>query len=445
MSKPLYRDWITSAAICLYPGALCCLFFPNPGLILTLGLLLFGLELLCFVQHADNSIDLRVLLRMSALLFMWVSPAASYFFAEASWYHATYKMAVEPAFYFALIIPCTVAFNLALWVPVGTERVWAGSGNKWQGWLLLSIGLTTQQLAQYFDIPFWLRHPVFLTGQLWLVGLLFLQQAYPNRRWLILGGGLVYLLHIALQSTLFGYSIIWSVILLCYTLKVGEISWRFRLAGMMAMILLVLFLLSFKYEYRQQVWHEQRSEPNWQIFLRMTVQRILNPADLLQPEIFQHYTDRLNQGYHTAMAMAYVPAQEPFAHGATLLEDVRAALLPRLWAPDKHKAGGAENIRRFSGIQAQRWSSNIGHFGEAYVNFGVGGAWIVMLGYGLLISAAVWAMQRYFPLPWLAFVLEPVLNVEEDIGMGMNHLTKSLLFVLAVVVVARIVTRLVAK
>jgi len=409
-----------------------------------MGLLLFGLELLYFVEHADNSIDLRVLLRMSALLFMWVSPAASYFFAETSWY-STYEMAVESDLYFALIIPCTVAFNLALSVPVGTQPVLAGPNNKLQGWLLLSIGLTTLQLAQYLDIPSWLRHPVFLTGELWLVGLLFLQQAYPHRRWLILCSGLVYLMHIALQSTLFGYSIIWTVILMCYALKVGEISWRLRLAGTLYMVPLLLFLLSFKYEYRQQVWHEQHSEPNWQIFFQLTVQRILNPADLLQPEIIQHYTARLNQGYHTAMTMAFVPAQEPFAHGATLLEDVRSAVLPRFLAPDKHKAGGAENIRRFSGIQGQRWSSNIGHYGEAYVNFGVYGAWIVMLVYGLLISAAVFCMRRYFPMPWWPFVLEPILNVEEDIGMGMNHLSKSVLFILAVVVVARIITRFVAK
>ncbi len=444
MSNTGIQDWNISARVWIYPGALFLLLFPNPALILGFGLLLFTLELWCFVQHADRSIDLRVLLRMSALLFMWIAPTVSYLFAGADWYTG-YQMAVPSGVYFALIIPCTVAFNLVLSIPVGVERVFSGPKDTLFGWILLITGLMVGAISPYLDIPSWLRHLVFLTNQLWLVGLLFLQQAYPNRRWMILGGGILYLTSIALQSTLFGYSIVWSVILLCYTLKPEEIPLRFRLISALFLAFLILFLLSFKYEYRQQIWHEKRLEPKWQIFLELTVQRLLHPADLFKPEIIQHYTDRLNQGYHTAMTMAYIPAQAPFEHGATLLEDVRSALLPRLLAPDKHKAGGAENIRRFSGIEKQRWSSNIGHYGEAYVNFGVYGAWMVMLVYGLLISAAVFCIRRYLPMPWWPFVLVPLLNVEEDIGMGLNHLSKSVLFILLVVVVARIMTRFVAK
>lgn len=45
-------------------------------------------------------------------------------------------------------------------------------------------------------------------------------------------------------------------------------------------------------------------------------------------------------------------------------------------------------------------------------------------------------MRRYFPLPWWVFVLQPVLNVEEDIGMGLNHIVKAVLFAAGIVVVA---------
>jgi len=137
--------------------------------------------------------------------------------------------------------------------------------------------------------------------------------------------------------------------------------------------------------------------------------------------------------------MAYIPANEPFAHGATLLEDIRAALLPRLIAPDKQQAGGKDNIRRFSGITNQNWSSNIGQYGEAYVNFGISGAWLVMLFYGLMISGVLWVLQRYFSWPWWPFILEPVLNVENDIGMSVNHLCKSMLFMTVVVIIWRAV------
>jgi hypothetical protein len=431
MNINLFQDWNTSARVLIYPGALCCLLMPVPGMLLGVGLLLFGLELVCFVQQADRSLDLRVLLRMAALLFMWVSPALSYTFETAPWYTG-YHLAVKPDFYFALVIPCTAAFNLALSVPVGAARASDSNADKTLGWFLLSIGLIIHQISPFLGAPSWIQYMLFLTGQLWLVGLVFVQRAYPIQRWWILGLGLAYLFYGALQHTLFGHTIIWSVILLCNTLKEGEIAWKFRWGAASFLAISILFLLSFKYEYRQKIWHEQQEKSNIQVFLELAGQRLLHPADLFNPEIIQHYTDRLNQGYHTAMTMAYVPAQEPYAWGATLLDDFKASLLPRLLAPDKHRAGGKENIRRFSGVTGQRWSSNIGHYGEAYVNFGVAGAWLVMLLYGLLISAVFWVLRRYFPLPCWAFVLEPVLNVEQDIGIGMNHLSKAMLVVVVV-------------
>lgn len=436
----LSANWNQSARILLYPGALCCLLYPQPGLLLATGLLLFGLESYCFVQQADRTIDLRVLLRMAALLFMWVAPAMSYLSAGESWYTG-YRMAVPIDNYFALILPATAALNLALSVPAGTQRIEMPVYNRQMGWWLLATGIITAEIIPYLPIPAGLRHVIFLISQLWLAGVIMLQQAYPKQRWIILIVSILYLTFTALRSTLFGYSIIWSVILFCYSLEKGAVAFRIRMLAALLLGLGILFLLSFKYEYRQQIWNEKRPEPAWRIFLETGVQRLLHPADLFRPEIIRHYTDRLNQGYHTAQAMAFVPAQTPYARGATLLEDVRAAILPRFLAPDKHRAGGAENIRRFSGIENQRWSSNIGHYGEAYVNFGVQGAWLVLLCYGLLISGTYALLRRYFFFPWWPFVLEPVLNVEQDIGMGLNHLSKGLLFVATLLVAFRILFR----
>lgn len=427
-----------SARILVYPGAFCCLLFPQPGLVLAFGLLLFALELICFVQQADRSLDMRVLLRLLALLFMWVTPALSYLFETASWYMG-YQMAVKPDFYFALVIPCTVAFNLSLSLPLGQARILPSSTDALTGWALLGFGLVIQQITPYVSVPIGMQFFVFLCGQLWLVGLLFVQQASPKLRWYLLGFGATYLFYEALQQTLFGYAIIWIVILLCFTLKTNEISQKIRWVSVGVIGILILFLLSFKYEYRQQVWFENTQTSKAQIFMQMLGQRLLHPVDLVKPEIIQHYIDRLNQGYHTAKAMAYTPVYEPFTQGATLMQGFRAALLPRLLDPNKPQSGGKENIRRFSGINNQPWSSNIGQYGEAYVNFGIAGAWLVMLFYGLLISGILWVLQRYFPIPWWPFILEPVLNVEKDIGMSMNHLCKSMMFMVVVVMVCRVV------
>jgi hypothetical protein len=150
---------------------------------------------------------------------------------------------------------------------------------------------------------------------------------------------------------------------------------------------------------------------------------------------------RYNQGWIINRIMEIVPATEPYARGETLFTAAKAAVLPRILAPDKHKAGGQEYMDRFAGMNftadSGTTSMNLGYAGEMYANFGYWGGIAGCFGYALVLGLAYrlvsfWAAKK--PL-WWAFVLYIGLNAlkaEDGIAEVLNWLVKAS-FVTAVI------------
>ena len=85
---------------------------------------------------------------------------------------------------------------------------------------------------------------------------------------------------------------------------------------------------------------------------------------------------------------------------------------------------------RFAG-QRLSYSANLGPLGEAYVNFGRGGAVLTMLLFGLLLGAWYAGLGRlalrYWPalLLWLPFIFSAMLSLETDFATVLNHGVKA--------------------
>src|SRR5208282_345065 len=96
---------------------------------------------------------------------------------------------------------------------------------------------------------------------------------------------------------------------------------------------------------------------------------------------------RYNQGWIINRVMQNVPSGEPYANGETLLAAVKASILPRLFSPDKVRAGGRENMRRFAGYTLGSGTSmNLGYAGEMYANFGYWGGIAGCFFYAFLLG-----------------------------------------------------------
>ena len=146
---------------------------------------------------------------------------------------------------------------------------------------------------------------------------------------------------------------------------------------------------------------------------------------------------RYNQGWIINRVMQHVPETEPYARGETLITAAKAAMLPRILAPEKHLSGGRLYMARFAGVELESASMNLGFAGEMYANFGyyggIGGCFLYAAALGLMVR---WVIKRASRAPlWWVFV--PYFGVfaikaEEGIADVLNWLVKGAVIIAAV-------------
>lgn len=199
-------------------------------------------------------------------------------------------------------------------------------------------------------------------------------------------------------------------------------------------LFLILFIQSIKQEYRAQTWDKDTQQGDIVFFWSLLQERISNPASIFEPKRLHAMATRGNQGFLLARTMEYVPRKEPFANGETVINSVKASLVPRIFWLDKPKLGGLENTCRFLGDCSKRYYSyNIGQLGEAYANFGRIGGVVFMFVYGFFIHWMLEIVRRLsFKAPtlilWIPLLFYASLSMETDILTFLNSFVKGAVF-----------------
>lgn len=303
--------------------------------------------------------------------------------------------------------------------------------------LLLGLGILAQITMPW--LPPALRQVGHFGSMLFYVGsvhLLF----WPGPAGLKAGifvGLAAYLVYLTLSSTFFGDLLFWPLWLVLYAQLYHRWSLRTLLLAGFVALGPVLFLLSFKYTYRAQIWDGGKHSFVHKLDAFQKAAQSQTQETLLSPS-WQKVLIRLNQGDHLAQVYAWVPRHEPYACGETLLTAVTAALVPRLFWPNKPGAGGEKIWYRFTGNKLLVSSMNIGIGGEAYANFG---SWLapiftfiwcrlLVLYYNFLVCMA----KKYYPLLWLwvPLIYYPLVDQENDIITMLNHWVKGTFFTLTI-------------
>ena len=139
---------------------------------------------------------------------------------------------------------------------------------------------------------------------------------------------------------------------------------------------------------------------------------------------------RLNQGWIISAVIRNVPKSEDYANGETLVDALFGAFVPRFLAPDKVKAGGQVNFRRFTGMNiADSTSMAISPLGEAYANFGPRGGVLLIFGFGALFSLLYSFCLRYVVkhpafLFWIPLIFYQAIKAETEFATVLNQLSK---------------------
>lgn len=415
--------------------------------------LFFGLGLLLsadllLTYRSRNYLVLLDLLPLLCVLTMWVAPALQYWLEARAWPIGPDAMRMPADAYFRLVIPGVLALGLGIHLGLpflaGHDRArleHSAAMFSQPGAVLFSLAIGLLGWLLSWIVPSWL-HLLTVFMQLFLWVALYQVVLLPRMHLKILAFGAlcVVIMLSAMYSTMFG-DMVFGLIIANMYVQVRR-GWRMRrlLLLQLVAVLLVGWLLSFKYEYRRAV----QRENTW---LGLGRQFGLSAAQSLSTANMtiniNHVLARVNQGNVTAMVYKYVPQQQPFVEGETVRTALLGMLVPRLFWPDKPQAGGVENIRRFMGIPKLHYSINMGTLGEAYVNYGPGpGSVLYLFLYGWVLSALFDGFRRCSDrLPLLFFCLPlvflPALTVETDLLMVANHVFKAGVLVGAVAWLSR--------
>lgn len=395
---------------------------PNELLVL----LVFATTMVEFVRRMDQGIPLLQITALLAVLQWLVGPSITYFTDVA---HGRYFMYVIESYYFQYALPATAAYCIALLILGSSPRqklLTQAMDRRYFvriGFILAAIGVACFYAAG--RAPGGLQFALFLASQLRYVGALYFLFSYHRYRYVLAFACCSQLFITSSESGMFHDLIIWLMMIFTFWFA----QWRWRLDQKLICITLA-FVFVFVIQAIKQDYREKRMA-GLEVTITGEVARLMsNSEPVLEGEILPLATARLNQGWIISAVLANVPFKEPYANGETVIEAIRSSALPRFLAPDKKKAGGQENFRRFTGLPIENGTSmGISPLGEAFANFGIHGGILFMGLFGALFALFYnFTLRHVIKHPdflfWIPLIFYQGIKAETELVVVMNQLVK---------------------
>lgn len=311
---------------------------------------------------------------------------------------------------------------------------------------LVVIGLVAHTLAGL--VPFAFRFIFFLLDGMQFIGVFYFFFTGHRLKWVAFAFVIILNFSISLTLGLFHNLILWLSFVFIYLNRIYKFNTINNILLIAAGFYFLFLLQGIKGEYREEVIigpgvkeGVEKNEEYFQTFGRLMSEQMESEKseDLTFLEMINV---RLNQGWIISRVMYYVPRFTPYANGETILDAVKASLLPRFIDPEKKMAGGKENYERFTGFLLDGTSMGISLVGEAYANYGYEGSIYFMLIWGIFISTVVYFIFRlseYYVSMWLwlPMIFNQVVKAETDLVVVLNYLTKSLVLVILIFIISR--------
>jgi len=248
-------------------------------------------------------------------------------------------------------------------------------------------------------------------------------------KWYFLAGVVGFILLDAFNSGMFTIIAYMSGLILILVVADKKIQLYKKLFLLVAGLVVLSFIQLFKLDLRRA--YKKGEQASVTALATKVVSSSQETA--LEAFIYPIY-QRMNQGYNIALVQKRIPKEVNYLGGEYLGLTFISSFVPRLVWPDKPKAGGAENMRLYTGIILTTWSTNIGPFGEAYGNFGYLGGWVYLLVFSFFIRSAYTKFldicrDRPIFFLWLpAMFFQTFYVIETDSLQAFNSLIKGAVF-----------------
>ncbi|MBC7850282.1 MAG: hypothetical protein H7Y31_11130 [Chitinophagaceae bacterium] len=358
-------------------------------------------------------------------------------------------MPISEATYFSYALPAMAGFVTALCWPIFSEKG-SDQGNvlfsmlerarlilrkKYKaGVYLVIVGIFSFFVTNY--LPASLRFVVVLlywasfTGCLYI----FFAERFKFRK-VILFAFALFILYNAIQSAFFTEVAYMGITLFSFFFVGTKVAFWKKLTIFSLAVFMLIVIQGVKQNYRRITWEGNFEGNKISLFTDLVKQKFANTEDFFAKEAFFPIYYRANQGFNISLVMKRFPSFQPHDNGVNQLRSLAGALVPRFLWPEKPDAGGKFNMKYYTGITIEGWSTNVGPLGEAYGGFGVAGGIIFMFFLGMFIRSSYKIMfqlsRKKVPL---LFLWTPVLfyqvtySAEADTLQIMNSLFKAAFF-----------------
>lgn len=396
-------------------------FLPNAMIVWPI----FAVVAFAFAREIDRGIPIELIGALLAAVQWLLGPLLSYRFGVEV---DRYFMYVEEAEYFGFAIPTTSAFICGLLSFSGRceekELLRQRDGRQdFKIGMVLLIGAVASEFVRPFA-PGGLSFFFHLIAQLRYIAAVYFLLSHHRYKWILVFVSLSQLLIRSSEQAMFHDLILWGTLIGCYWWLLKKRTTMNKMVFLSSGILFVSVIQTVKQDYRKAAWSGENPSLVAAIYELVIVEGRFGDRSTLENAIV-----RMNQGWIVSAVLRHTPAREPFANGETIWDAVVAATMPRFLAPDKKKAGGQENFRRFTGLAlADSTSMGISPLGEAYANYGKGG-WFFMLIWGSTFGFGIGLFRRTGRkdanfLIWSPLIFYQAIKAETEIVVVLNQLVK---------------------
>ncbi len=401
-----------------------------------IGILLVIFSAYKFLIRLGKALPVLELMLLIAGLQWIVGPLIEY--ASPS-LHYKYYMYVEQTQYMGFVVPAFGIFVLFVLVLIKKTALFNFQLGRLENYS--NYGLVIFIIGVFFDVfggflPGALGFVGFILSNFKFVGAIILYYSQSKKLKKIFYVAILYLLITSISKALFHDFILWSVFFYMFWSLKNKPSIPVILTTIIAGALLALTLQTVKSAFRAEVWNDY-SGNKIELFIGLMIDSVL-ASDTDVSQIDGDGVDsnvRLNQGWIISATLDHIPSNQNYFNGATIKDAIFASILPRFLNPNKTKAGGQENFRKFTGLElSQGTSMGISIVGEAYGNFAhVGG--ILFMGIWGFFLGKVWLFlynqirKNILIIAFIPLIFLQVIKAETELVVVLNHLVKSLIVV----------------
>lgn len=353
-----------------------------------------------------------------------------------------YQMKIPELQYFAYAIPAVCFFIFGLHLAAGNLKGEvideAGIRNFVQRnpklpYTFIIVGFFISLFSSYFSSD--LAFVFYLLGSFKFIGLFLLVLGTRELKLLPMVLVIGSIISSSLGEGMFHDLLTWIIFTASIFAIKYRIPFRTKVIGASAFIFLALTIQLLKSSYRAEI---GKGDSGLETFANVYESQNENNG-LFSFGKMAESNVRINQGFIITNIMTTVPQKVPFSNGAELYKILEAAILPRILAPNKLRAGDKDIFYQYSGIAlGPNTSMGLSSLGDAYINYGEFGGCIFMFCLGLLYSSILSAFHRHsksYPVLILftALVFYYPIRPDCELQTILGHVFKSIFLIFVMI------------